>query len=1076
MAFTSNDDLNILQASDSTNVGAGAGNDTYIVTPTTMAAGQTINITDTEGANNIKLVGGVTIASSIVAANSIQLTINNGGIINIFGADTFSYILGGDAFDATSGVSQSFNDFVTASLGATVPTGTDTVNGSTTNETVNEDGTIGTPATPTFALAGAASVDEGATATFTLTTTNVADGTTVNYTISGVSAADVTGGLTGTATVTGNTATISVPVVADTTTEGAETLTVSIDGQTASASTTVNDTSTAPVNTDPTFALAGPASVDEGATATYTLTTTNVAAGTSVAYTITGVDAADVTGGSLTGTATVAADGTASIAVSLVEDSTTEGAETMTVSIDGQAGATAATTVNDTSVLTTIPLTAGADTPTLTTGDDTIDGTTVVDSLNGDDSIVDSSTTDNDTLNVQLTNIIDKSDGTPSDQPTITNIENVNIDWNRIGSATVDLKNVSGSTVTVKSTNADFLGGLTIDNAGSSKVVAGDKVTNVTANNITSGTIDAGSSTTATLSATTSTSDAPTLIVNNNITVTNNVTAGTIVEDLTIQANAASIVTLSGIGSSLKLTGDKDITLKTSANTSAAVALAGETITDATTAGTTTLSLAHNVGALNPDYSKAKVDLIDITVNQTAGTFTFADSANVQISKNQTNALTLQGTSNTDSLSLSTTSAVSSLSAITTVAGDVATSLESILLTLGGNLAITTLTDETSLFKVKGTGDLTIGTNAASAASNINASELSGKLVLSANADLDNDVTVKGGSGANEVATGAIAANNTFTYTGLNGGDTIDTAVVVGKVKATTGTGADTLKTTGVLEAGTVEFNSGAGNDSFKLGNTAATAPTDAAASTSVITFNGGDGTDTFDLSGNTAATVNLLSDTLTFTSVEKIKLNDGAAIGASYDIAKGSLSIDAKHLSGKTYQIEGTASTNDVINVLGTTSADTIDLSTLVPDENVQGFFVDALAGTDTITASAVADVFTIAAQSTSNGIDKIIGFKAGTDKLDVGTASAGFTDLTTSDFSSASNLAGAATAAVAAAVAAAATNYDAASDAVLFVFDSKTYVTINDGANSAFTDGTDILVELSGLSGTMSAADIIV
>lgn len=91
-------------------------------------------------------------------------------------------------------------------------------------------------------LVKGSSTDEGSIATFTLTTKNVASGTAVPYTISGVSAADILGSLSGTAVVnTSGVATISVTLVNDNLTEGAETLTVTAGG--ASASTTVNDTS-----------------------------------------------------------------------------------------------------------------------------------------------------------------------------------------------------------------------------------------------------------------------------------------------------------------------------------------------------------------------------------------------------------------------------------------------------------------------------------------------------------------------------------------------------------------------------------------------------------------------------------------------------------------------------------------------------------------------------------------------------------------------------------------------------------------------------------------------------------------
>ena len=86
------------------------------------------------------------------------------------------------------------------------------------------------------------SVNEGSTASFTLTTKNLASGTSVPYTLSGVSSADVSGGLSGTAVVNSSgVATISATLLNDNLTEGAETLTVTAVG--ASASTVVNDTS-----------------------------------------------------------------------------------------------------------------------------------------------------------------------------------------------------------------------------------------------------------------------------------------------------------------------------------------------------------------------------------------------------------------------------------------------------------------------------------------------------------------------------------------------------------------------------------------------------------------------------------------------------------------------------------------------------------------------------------------------------------------------------------------------------------------------------------------------------------------
>ena len=141
MAFTTGNDLNILQSSDTANMGAGAGDDVYLINASSMSAGQSVTITDTEGSNIIKIVGGVTLASSIVGANVIQLTLSSGAVINLLGADTMSYEIGGDAFSTGTGTSQTFSDFVTQTLGTSVPSDSSTSAGNSNVQT-NTDGTV----------------------------------------------------------------------------------------------------------------------------------------------------------------------------------------------------------------------------------------------------------------------------------------------------------------------------------------------------------------------------------------------------------------------------------------------------------------------------------------------------------------------------------------------------------------------------------------------------------------------------------------------------------------------------------------------------------------------------------------------------------------------------------------------------------------------------------------------------------------------------------------------------------------------------------------------------------------------
>ena len=133
MAFTSANDINILQASDAAVVGAGLGDDTYVLSPSTLSANQVIRISDAQGANKLQLIGGLTIASSSVASNAVLLTLSNGAKVTVLGADTFSYEVGGNPLTGTAGTVQTYAQFATTTLGAaSVPAaGASPVSGST---------------------------------------------------------------------------------------------------------------------------------------------------------------------------------------------------------------------------------------------------------------------------------------------------------------------------------------------------------------------------------------------------------------------------------------------------------------------------------------------------------------------------------------------------------------------------------------------------------------------------------------------------------------------------------------------------------------------------------------------------------------------------------------------------------------------------------------------------------------------------------------------------------------------------------------------------------------------------------
>lgn len=387
MAFTTGNDVNILQATDTTFVGAGLGNDKYILSGTGLGATQTVNITDVDGTNTLQLIGGLTIASSKVNSTTIQLILSNGATVNILGANTFSYEIGGNPLTNTPGTIQTFSSFVTTSLGlAAAPTTSAVVDGAA-NVGVNADGTttVSPPVvtTPTFSItAGAASADEGTTATFTVDlagrtagvvyTVNVAQtsvgtaATPADYSALALDAASVTAGftylagvLTVPASIAGTTAkaVFTSLVATDVLAETGEGTTVTLSAPTAASGTAAvldaaKSAGTTTFNDVVNYAVTAAAtSVNEGAVATFNVVTELSEAGKTVAYTLsgTGITTADVTGG-LTGKATIGADGKATISISVVADATTENTpETLTLTLDGKSKS-ASTIINDTSV------------------------------------------------------------------------------------------------------------------------------------------------------------------------------------------------------------------------------------------------------------------------------------------------------------------------------------------------------------------------------------------------------------------------------------------------------------------------------------------------------------------------------------------------------------------------------------------------------------------------------------------------------------------------------------------------------------------------------------------------------
>lgn len=143
MSFTSNDDVNMLQASDKKNIGARGGNDRYILAPNQLSKGQTINIIDNQGVNTLHLTGGLTITNSLVSHTKLQLILSNGAVVKITGAHRFNFALGGDPLTANGSELNNFLQFTSRILGVESIPKKGTTQGRE-NILINEDGSANT--------------------------------------------------------------------------------------------------------------------------------------------------------------------------------------------------------------------------------------------------------------------------------------------------------------------------------------------------------------------------------------------------------------------------------------------------------------------------------------------------------------------------------------------------------------------------------------------------------------------------------------------------------------------------------------------------------------------------------------------------------------------------------------------------------------------------------------------------------------------------------------------------------------------------------------------------------------------
>jgi len=384
-----------------------------------------------------------------------------------------------------------------------------------------------------------------------------------------------------------------------------------------------------------------------------------------------------------------------------------------------------------------------------------------------------------------------------------------------------------------------------------------------------------------------------------------------------------------------------------------------------------------------------------------------------------------------------------------------------------------------ALGAVTQTGNITVGAGksitvtAKDAIAAISVSNLS-VATSSSNPSGSITVDVSGGVAAPTVGT-MNAATVTVDVSGLIAAPTVGvitalTATYTGEAtRANTRTDTvNNLTYTGGSDVDTVTI---AHQDS--LATVAGVTATSANAETHALNISTGSGNDVLKFTGYVGQ--------LTATYTGTIALGSGSSDSLTFVASAASTLLDLQALSvtGQDAAIVVTGGAA-AATIYGTTGDDAIT-GGAAADVIFGGTGADVIAGgagaaiVDTMTGGLGADTFTVIAQPFAT-VDLIKDFVGGTDKLKTGVTptTAALTNLTATATAGA-DLGAATDAAIAAAIVLGATNYDTAGDAVLFKFGTKTYVVVNDGANVDFTDGTDVLVELTGITGTMVIGDII-
>ncbi len=749
-------------------------------------------------------------------------------------------------------------------------------------------------------------------------------------------------------------------------------------------------------STAATYSLAADSStVSEGGDVVFTLTTTNVAAGTKFSYVLSGVNSADLSSGSLTGLAEVDSDGKATVTVGLANDATTEGAETMTMTVAEQ---TASVTVTDSS---TTPAASSAATYSLAADSSTV-------SEGGD--VVFTLTTTNVAAGTKFSYVLSGVNSADLSSGSLTGLAEVDSD----GQATVTVGLANDATTegaeTMTMTKAEQTASVTVTDSSTTPATA--TATTYTLS-VSGGSVDEGDSGQSNLTYTLSldkvaeadvvvnyetvsggtatagtdydsTSGAVTFVAGQqNATVTVKVNGDTTFEsdetvtttftgsDLTASVSSVSATITNDdtdpdtVAQAKTLTTGTDELTTGSGNDTFDASTAGSLDTvDIITGGTGTDTLTATLGneSVRPTISgvetikiTSSADTTTLDTRDITGTDTYSlESSDAAIVLNYLASVpTVTMNTHTDdvtinfadaALSGSTDSMTINVNNVTQAGGETITVTDA-----GGTNTLETITvNSTSLastvddlvttavgtttLAVTGDADLTFTNAIDTAITTVSGGDFTGDLSLTAGTALT-AVTVTTGSGADTITTNTGAD----TVTSGAGNDIINTST--GNDIVTSGAGNDAI----TVSTGTVNVTAGSGNDSITMGTTL----------TSADTVAGGAGTDTI----THGPTVD--SDFTNVTGVEKVTGNaTGTYVLGTLAQAAGVTTITGTDAA---YTVSASAYTTGLTVDLSASSGNTDIVTTGTGDDIVSFATTTGLQDGDSLTLGAGTDTVRI-------------------------------------------------------------------------------------------------------------------